>query len=170
MYPLCERETFFIRQKACTAACRNESDCLYELVQSFVLLPVFNTFTIDFEQFEFQLKLDQNQSLALIFRTSGPWNLETFIRTSGLQSLGTWSSESSSPQKMETFIRTSGLQNLWHLIRNATSEAGTVHQNFLSQNLQLGFWGNDQNLQKLTCIRVRNSVIRSASEWNLLSF
>src|ERR1044072_2420012 len=65
------RETFFIRQKACTAACRNESDCLYELDQSFVLLPVFSTFTIDFEKFEFQMKLDQNQSLALIFRTSG---------------------------------------------------------------------------------------------------
>src|ERR1044072_6105336 len=75
-----------------------------------------------------------------------------------------WSSESLSPQKLETFIRTSGLQNLWHLIRNATSEAGTILQNFLSQNLQLGFWAYYQNLQKLTCIRVRNSVFRSAAD------
>src|ERR1044072_4964159 len=139
------------------------------LLSPMYCLPVFCTFTIDFEQFEFHLKLDQNLFLALIFRTSGPWNLETFIRTSGLQRLGTWSSESLSPQKLETFIRTSGLQNLWHLIRNATSEAGTIHHNFLSQNLQLSFWENDQSHQKLTCIRVRNSVFRSASEWNLFS-
>src|ERR1044072_6100497 len=87
--------------------------------------------------------------------------LRSWRRSSELQVFrifGTWSSESSSPQKLETFIRTSGLQNLWHLIRNATSEAGTVHQNFLSRNLQLGFWANDQSLQKLTCIRIRNSV------------
>src|ERR1044072_3809882 len=77
---------------------------------------------------------------------------------------GTWSSESSSLQKLEKFIRTSCLQNLQHLIRNTTSEAGTVHQNFLSQNLQLGFWANYQSLQKLTWIRRWNSVFRSASE------
>src|ERR1044072_8539113 len=48
-------------------------------------------------------------SFALIFRTSSPWN-------------------------QETFIRTSGLQNLWHLVFRIfkSSEAGDVHQNFLS--------------------------------------
>src|ERR1044072_8156365 len=116
------------------------------------------------------MKLDQNQFLAMIFRTSGPWNLETFIRTSDLQ-------------------------KLWHLvfIIFKSSEAGDVHQNFrsseswaLDQKHNIRSWdcssellvsesstwflGNEQNPQKLTCIRVRNSVFRSASEWNLLGF
>src|ERR1044072_3727798 len=59
-----ERETFFICQKACTAlagmkvtSCTNLFSHLY-FCQSLVLLP------LTFEQFEFQTKLDQNQSLA----------------------------------------------------------------------------------------------------------
>src|ERR1044072_476228 len=48
-------------------------------------------------------------SFALIFRASSPWNLEAFIRASGLQSL-------------------------WHLVFRIfkSSEAVDVHQNFLS--------------------------------------
>src|ERR1044072_2075937 len=83
-------------------ACTNLISYLY-FCQSLVLSP------LTFKQFEFQMKLDQNQCLAMIFRTSGPWNLETFIRTSGLQ-------------------------NLWHLVFRIfkSSEAGDVHQNFRS--------------------------------------
>src|ERR1044072_689258 len=116
------------------------------------------------------MKLDQNQFLAMIFRTSGPWNLETFIRTSCLQNL--WHLvfrifKSSEAGDVHQNFRSS---ESWAFdqkcnIRNATSEAGSVHQNFLSQNLQLGFWANDHTLQKLTCIRVRNSVFRITSEW-----
>src|ERR1044072_2787331 len=63
-------------------------------------------------------------SFALIFRTSSPWNLETFIRTFGLQSL-------------------------WHLVFRIfkCSEAGDVHQNFrssetsaLDQKLNIRSW------------------------------
>src|ERR1044072_2051245 len=83
-------------------ACTNLISYLY-FCQSLVLSP------LTFKQFEFQMKLDQNQCLDLIFRTSGPWNLETLIRTYGLQ-------------------------NLWHLVFRIfkSSEAGDVHQNFRS--------------------------------------
>src|ERR1044072_4613122 len=102
------KRNFLHTPKGVTALAGMKVTACTNLLSPMYCLPVFCTFTIDFEQFEFHLKLDQNQSLAMIFRTSGPWNLETFIITSGLQSLGTWSSESSSSQKLETFIRTSG--------------------------------------------------------------
>src|ERR1044072_3924412 len=126
-------------------------------------LPVLCTFTIDFDQFELQRSLIR---INLLPRSSELQVLGIWRRSSELlvfRIFGTCSSESSSPQKLEMFIRTSGLHNLWHLIRNATSEAGTVHQNFLSQNLQLGFWESEsesstscESPHKLTCIRVRN--------------
>ena len=65
-------------------------------------------------QFELQRSLIRiNISFALIFRTSSPWNLETFIRTSCLQNLG-------------------------HLVFRIfmSLDAGDVHQNFCLQNLQ----------------------------------
>src|ERR1044072_6539337 len=120
-----ERErNFLCTPTARSAFCRDENDCLYQLFSPMYYLPVACTFTIDFDQFEFQLMLDQNQSFAWIFRTSSPWNLETFIKTSGLQSL-------------------------WQLVFRIfkSSEAGGVHQNFLFQNLQLAFWANYQSLQ-----------------------
>src|ERR1044072_2932828 len=91
------------------------------------------------DPFEFHMMLDQNQQIfAEIFRTSSPWKLETFNRTSGLQdSLAL------------------GLQRLQVL------NAGDVHQNFCLQNLQ----ALDQklNLQRLgpfirtSCLRVFRS-------------
>src|ERR1044072_8241746 len=144
-------------------ACTNLISYLY-FCQSLVLSP------LTFKQFEFQMKLDQNQCLDMIFRTSGPWNLETFIRTSDLQNL--WHLvfrifKSSEAGDVHQNFRSS---ESWALDQKRNIRSWTVHQNFLSQNLQLGFWANDQNLQKLTCIRIRNSVFRSASEWNFLGF
>src|ERR1044072_2374180 len=65
-------------------------------------------------QFELQRSLIRiNVLSSLIFRTSSPWNLETFIRTSCLQKLG-------------------------HLVFRIfkSLEAGDVHQNFCFQSLQ----------------------------------
>src|ERR1044072_8452573 len=74
----------------------------------------------------------------MIFRTSSPWNLTTFNKTSGLQdSLAL------------------GLQSLQVL------NAGDVHQNFCLQNLQA--LDQKQNLQRLgpfirtSCLRVFRS-------------
>src|ERR1044072_10045277 len=151
-------------------ACTNLFSHLY-FCQSLVLSP------LTLSNLNFKRNLIR---INLLPRSSELQVLRIWRRSSELlvfRVFGTWSSKSSSPQKLETFIRTSGLRNLWHLIRNATSEAGTVHQNFLPQNLQLGFWASEsesstscQSPQKLTCIRIRNSVFRSASEWNLLGF
>src|ERR1044072_876966 len=102
------RERNFLHMpKGVHCSCRNESDCLYELDQSFVLLPVVSTFTIDFDQFELQRSLIRINFLP---RSSELQVLGIWRRSSKLlvfRIFGTWSSESSSPQKLETFIRTS---------------------------------------------------------------
>src|ERR1044072_6031806 len=49
---------------------------------------------------------------------------------------GTWSSETSSLRTLETFIRTSVFRIFSTWSEAQSSEAGTVHQNFLSQSLQ----------------------------------
>ena len=139
-----ERKTSCILQTACSAFCRDESDCLYELLSPMYCLPVFCTFIIDFDQFEFQLMHDQNQLLL-------PWSLELQVlgnwrRSSELLVFGvfdTWSLESSSLQKLETFIRTSVFRFFSTWSETQSSEARTVHQNFLSHNLQLGFWATE---------------------------
>src|ERR1044072_8183256 len=73
----CEREKLstYSKQRALQIG-RDESDCLYELFSPMYYFPVLCTFTIDFDQFEFQLMLDQNQLL--------------LPRSSELQVLGIW--------------------------------------------------------------------------------
>src|ERR1044072_2765836 len=73
-------------------------------------LPVFCTFTIDFDQFELQRRLIRINFLP---RSSELQVLGIWRRSSELlvfRVFGTWCSESSSLQKLETFIRTSCLQ------------------------------------------------------------
>src|ERR1044072_6873333 len=65
-------------------------------------------------QFELQRSLIRiNVLSALIFRTSSPWNLETFIRTSCLHKLG---------------------HMVFRIFKSL--DAGDIHQNFCLQNLQ----------------------------------
>src|ERR1044072_7250928 len=82
--------------------------------------------------------LDQNQRIfAEIFRTSSLWNLKTFNRTSGLQD-----SLALALQKLQVFgrWRRSSELPVFRIFSTCSeaqsSEAGTVHQNFLSQSLQ----------------------------------
>src|ERR1044072_201502 len=104
-----ERErNLFTTPRFVRCFCRNDSDCLYQLFSPMYFLPVACTITIDFDQFEFQLMLDQNQFL--LPRSSELQVLGIWRRSSELlvfRVFGTWSSESSSLQKLETFIRTS---------------------------------------------------------------
>ena len=60
-----ERNKLVHYSTACSAFCRDESDCLYQLFSPMYYLPVAFTFTIDFDQFEFQLMHDQNQLFCL---------------------------------------------------------------------------------------------------------
>src|ERR1044072_6057554 len=96
----------FLFGRVIVTACTNFS-VRCTICQSLVLSPLTSN------QFELQRSLIRINFFALIFKTSSPWNLETFIRTSGLQSL-------------------------WHLVFRIfkSSEAGDVHQNFYLQNLQ----------------------------------
>src|ERR1044072_3121415 len=60
-----EREkNLFTTPRCVHCFCRNDSHCWYQLFSPMYYLPIACTFTIDFDQFEFQLMLDQNQLLA----------------------------------------------------------------------------------------------------------
>src|ERR1044072_9023572 len=121
------------------------------------------------------MKLYQNQSFAYIFRTSSLWNLETFIRTSGLQSL--WHlvfrifKSSEAGDVHQNFRSSESLA----LDQKRNIRSWTVHQYFLSQNLQLGFWASEsesseadlhqsqkQCLQK--CIRMESFRLLTSDE------
>ena len=79
---------------------------------------------------------------------------------------GTWSSESSSLRTLETFIKTSVFRIFSTWSEAQSSEAGTVHQNFLSQSLQCGFWENLWSYQKLT-IFWSETRLQKRFEWCL---
>src|ERR1044072_1320921 len=114
-------------------ACTNFS-VLCTICQSLVLSPLTSN------QFELQRSLIRINSFALIFRTSSPWNLETLIRTSGLQSL-------------------------WHLVFRIfkSSEAGDVHQNFRSsKSLAL-----DQKRNIRSWDRSSELLVSESSTWFL---
>src|ERR1044072_4758025 len=81
-----ERVKLVCYSTAHSAFCRVESDLLYECSVRCTIRRAHVLSTLTSNQFELQRSLIRiNFLLAEIFRTSSPWNLETFIRTSGLQ-------------------------------------------------------------------------------------
>src|ERR1044072_6671518 len=95
--------------------------------------------------------LDQNQRIfAEIFRTSSPWNLRMFNRTSGLQD-----SLALGLQKLQVFRcgdvhQNFSLHNLQHLIRSTLFRGWDCSSELPVSESSEGFLANLQNLRTLT--------------------
>jgi len=123
--------------------------------------------TLTSNQFELQRSLIRiNILLAEIFRTSSPWNLETFIRTSVFRDAGTWSSESSSLWTLETFIRTSVFRIFSTWSEPHSSEAGTCSSELPVSESSEGLLGKSSELADADYLLIRNTS--SEALWMML--
>src|ERR1044072_8185776 len=92
----------------------------------------------------------------MIFRTSSPWNLETFNRTSGLQhslALGLQNLQVMNAGDVQQNICLQSLQALDQ--KQILQRLGLVHHNFLSQCLQM-LLGNSSELANADDLLIRN--------------
>src|ERR1044072_7115177 len=120
-------------------------------------------------QFELQRSFIRiNVLSALIFRTSSPWSLETFIRTSCLQKLGHLVFRIFKPLDVGDVHQNLCLQNLQHLIRNAILRGWDCSSELPVSESSVWLLGKTSELSDADYLHDQKHVFRSTLEWYCL--